>query len=124
VTAHEVDDYLAGIPEPQRRILEQLRGILRELLPDAEECISYAMPAFRLDGRVIAGYAAFTKHVAFLPHSGSVLSEAVDLLGDYSYTHGSLHLPIDRAVSKPLIARLVDIRLAQLEAAGKIRRSR
>ena len=73
MTADEVDAYLAGLEEPKRSTLEALRRSIRAVVPDAEECISYGMPAFRVGGKVVAGFAAFKNHLAYLPHSGEVL---------------------------------------------------
>jgi uncharacterized protein YdhG (YjbR/CyaY superfamily) len=70
MTADEVDAYLAGVDEPKRSTLEALRRSIRAIVPDAEEGISYGMPAFRVGGKVVAGFAAFTNHLAYLPHRG------------------------------------------------------
>jgi uncharacterized protein YdhG (YjbR/CyaY superfamily) len=74
VSKQEIDDYLAKVAEPKRATLQKLRQTIRDILPDAEEVISYGMPAFRLNGKVIAGFAAFKSHLAYLPHSGSVFN--------------------------------------------------
>lgn len=110
--SRDVDDYLAGIDEPKRSTLEQVRSTLRELLPDAEECISYQMPGFRVDGKMIAGYAAFKNHLSYFPHSGSVI-EAVPEASAYGGTKGSLHFPIDAPLPRDLLAKLVEVRLMQ-----------
>jgi len=93
MTAEAVDAYLAGLEEPKRSTLEALRRSIRAVLPDAEESISYGMPAFRVGGKVVAGFAAFKDHVAYLPHSGEVLSGLGDRLAEYKCTKGSLHFP-------------------------------
>ncbi len=63
------------------------------MLPDAVECISYAMPAFRLDGKVVAGFAAFKNHLAYLPHSGTVFPQLAEALEGYSYSDGRCGSP-------------------------------
>lgn len=68
-----VDTYLAGAPEPQRTTLETLRTTLRSILPAAEEGLSYGVPAFKVSGRPVAGFAYFKRHCSYFPHSGSVL---------------------------------------------------
>jgi uncharacterized protein YdhG (YjbR/CyaY superfamily) len=113
MTSAEVDDYLATLDEPKRSTLEQLRRTIIELLPDAEECISYRLPAYRVDGKVVAGFAAFKNHLAYLPHSGSVFKPLADDLASYEYTTGSLHFPIDQPLPRDLIAKLLDVRMAQ-----------
>ncbi len=114
MTTADVDAYLANVPEPKRATLEAVRAMLADLLPGAEQCISYTMPAFRVDGKVIAGFAAFTNHLAYLPHSGSVIPALADDLAGYTYTHGSLHFAVDEPLPRPLVEKLVSTRLAQL----------
>ncbi len=114
MTAQEVDAYLDGAPEPQRSTLRSLRATILEIIPQAEQGMSYAMPAFRVEGKVVAGFAAFTRHVAYLPHSGSVLAELSTELDGYEQTKGSLHLPVDAPPPKELIEKLISVRLRQL----------
>jgi uncharacterized protein YdhG (YjbR/CyaY superfamily) len=80
VSAAEVDAYLEGLDEPKRSTLLQLRRDILVVVPEAEQCISYTLPAFRVDGKVIAGFAAFKQHLSYLPHSGSVFPELADEL--------------------------------------------
>ena len=114
MTRAEVDGYLAGLDEPKRSTLEALRRSILAVVPDAEEDISYGCPAFRVDGKVVAGFAAFTKHLAYLPHSGAVLVELGDRIAGYEHTPGSLHFPIDQPLPDDLVRRLVDAKLALL----------
>ena len=117
VSAAEIDAYLAELEEPERSTLGKLRETILEVLPDAEQGISYQMPAFRKDGKVVAGFAAFKSHLAYLPHSGSVLNQLSGELAGYKMTEGSLHFPVDRPLPKPLVERLIEIRLRQLGGA-------
>src|SRR5208283_6029456 len=73
MSSAEIDEYLADLEEPKRSTLQRLRQTIREVVPQAEEGISYRVPAFRLEGKVIAGFAAFKNHLSYLPHSGSVI---------------------------------------------------
>ena len=75
MSEQEIDDYLAGLEEPKRSTLAELRRTILSLLPEAEQGISYGMPAFKVDGRVIAGFAAFKNHLTYAPHSGSTLGK-------------------------------------------------
>ena len=79
MAARDMDNYLAGLDETKRSTLQQLRQYIRDALPDVEECISYGMPAFKVDGKTVAGFAAFKNHLSYLPHSGSVLPVASEL---------------------------------------------
>lgn len=114
MSAAEIDDYLAGLDEPKRSTLERLRESILRAAPDAEQGISYAVPAFSVDGKVIAGFAAFTHHLAYLPHSGSVLGQLEHELVGFTKTTGSLHFPIDEPLDDDLVARLVQAKRALL----------
>jgi uncharacterized protein YdhG (YjbR/CyaY superfamily) len=89
MSAAEVDAYLEGLDEPKRSTLEQLRRDILAVVPEAEQCISYALPAFRVEGKVIAGFAAFGHHLSYLPHSGSVFPELKDELAGYRKSVGA-----------------------------------
>ncbi|MEY4391057.1 MAG: hypothetical protein RLZZ400_800 [Actinomycetota bacterium] len=112
MSAAEIDAYLAKVEEPKRSTLQAVRQSILEVIPEAEQCISYGMPAFRVDGKVLAGFAAFKNHCAYLPHSGSVISEIPEL-NEYTSTQGSLHFPVDKPLSKKLIKLLIEVRSQQ-----------
>ena len=80
-----VDEYLEATPEPQRSTLLELRRTLRNLLPEATEEISYGVPAFKVGGKAIAGYASYKNHCSYFPHSGRVLSELAGELSQYDW---------------------------------------
>ena len=110
----EIDDYLAALDEPKRSTLETLRRTILDIVPDAEQGISYGVPAFRVEGKVIAGFAAFKNHLSYLPHSGSVLAALADDLAGYDHTKGSLHFPVDQPLPPDLVNKLVTTRLREL----------
>ena len=114
MSQQEIDEYLANLDEPKRTTLQQLRQTIRSVLPQAEEGISYGLPAFRLQGKVIAGFAAFKNHLSYLPHSGSVFAEIPDDLAGYVTSKGALQFPIDRPLPKALVKKLIAIRLKQV----------
>jgi len=116
VTARGIDDYLAALDEPKRTALQELRQTILGIIPKAEECISYGMPAFRLEGKVIAGFAAFKNHLSYLPHSGSVFRELSEDLAGYESTTGSLHFPIDQPLPKALVRKLIASRLNEVRS--------
>jgi uncharacterized protein YdhG (YjbR/CyaY superfamily) len=93
----------------------RLRRTILEIVPEAEEGISYGIPAFRLQGQVIAGFAAFKSHLSYLPFSGSVLGQLADELEGYARTKSSLHFPADRALPKGLVKKLIAVRLADAD---------
>ena len=118
----EIDDYLANIPEPKRTTLERLRRTILSIIPDAEQGISYGMPAFRLHGKVIAGFAAFKNHLTYVPHSGSVLDKLPDELANYTQSKSALRFAIDKPLPKSLVKKLIAVRLA--EVRGRLDASR
>lgn len=113
MSAKEIDDYLASLEEPKRSTLTTLRQSILELLPEAEQCISYGLPAFRVQGRVIAGFGAFKNHLSYLPHSGSVFPELEDELASYKTSSGALQFPVDAPLPNALVRKLVTIRVRQ-----------
>jgi uncharacterized protein YdhG (YjbR/CyaY superfamily) len=109
-----VDDYLAALEEPKRGTLEALRRDILNVVPEADEVISYGMPAFRVHGKIVAGFAAFKRHLSYLPFSGSVLDQLGDELSGYTMTKGSLHFPVDRPLPEALVRKLIEVRLAEV----------
>ena len=113
MSKREVDDYIASLDEPKRSTLESLRRTILEILPEAEQCISYGVPAFRVQGKVIAGFASFKAHLSYLPHSGSVFRELGDEVARYKTSSGALQFAVDRPLPKSLVRKLISIRRKQ-----------
>jgi uncharacterized protein YdhG (YjbR/CyaY superfamily) len=103
VAAEEVDESSRAVEEPKRSTLETMRRTILEVVPQAEQVISYRIPAFRVGGKTVAGIAAFKNHLAYLPFSGSVLGQLADELDGYTMTKSSLHFPVHRPLPKPLV---------------------
>jgi uncharacterized protein YdhG (YjbR/CyaY superfamily) len=118
VSSDEIDQYLTDLEEPKRSTLQRLRETILEVVPDAEEGISYQVPAFRIDGKVIAGFAAFKNHLSYLPHSGSVFPALGDELASYKMSKGALQFPIDSPLPKFLVEQLIRVRIAQAFPEG------
>ena len=119
-----IDEYLAAVTPEQRVTLEKLRRTIRALLPKAEECISYSMPAFRFEGHVVAGFLATQKGCSYFPFSGTTLATLADALVAYDQTKSALHFDTKRPLSTTLVRKLLKTRLAetQTQAAAKTRR--
>jgi len=113
VSGEEVDAYLAVLEEPKQSTLRALRQTILAIIPEAEQCISYAMPTFKIRGKAIAGFAAFKNHLSYLPHSGSVIPELQSDLTQYTATKGSLRFPIDQPLPKAIVEKLVAVRMRQ-----------
>ncbi len=110
----EIDEYLAGLDEPKRSTLEDLRRTILAVVPDAEQCISYGMPAFKLRGKAVAGFAAFKDHLSYFPHSGTVLPELAEEVAGYGGSKGTLHFAVDTPLPRPLVEKLIAVRLGEL----------
>ncbi len=112
MSAEEVDAYLRELEEPKRSTLEAVRRTILEVVPEAEQMISYGVPAFRAGGKTVAGIAAFKNHLSYVPFSGAVLGQLAGELEGYTMTKSSLHFPVDRPLPKSLVEKLIAIRLA------------
>jgi uncharacterized protein YdhG (YjbR/CyaY superfamily) len=111
--ATTIDAYLAKVKGPKRAALDQLRKTIRAVVPRAEECIRYRMPAFRLDGRIVAGFAATAKGCSYFPFSGSTLRTLADELAGYVQTKSSLHFAPAAPLPRTLVRKLVKARMAE-----------
>ena len=114
VSAAEIDEYIAKLDEPKRTTLSHLRETILRVIPESEQCISYGMPAFRMHGKVVAGFAAFKNHLSYLPHSGSVLPELRDDIAGYRTSSGALRFAVDIPLPEELVRKLIGTRLRQI----------
>jgi uncharacterized protein YdhG (YjbR/CyaY superfamily) len=108
-----VDAYLARLNSEKRNALSELRKMIRAIVPKAEECISYSIPAFRLDGAVVAGFCATAKGCSYFPFSGSTLGKLADALQAYDQTKSSLHFHPDKPLPATLVRKLIKARIAE-----------
>lgn len=115
----EIDAYLNALEEPKRSTLQSLRRTILEIAPEAQEVISYGLPAFRVPGGIVAGLAAFKGHLSYLPFSGSVLDQLAGELQGYERTKSSLHFAVDRPLPTPLVKQLIEARLAEIDRRGR-----
>jgi uncharacterized protein YdhG (YjbR/CyaY superfamily) len=114
VSTAEIDRYLSDLEEPKRATLTALRDMIASIVPDAEQGISYTVPAFRLQGKVIAGFAAFKSHLSYLPHSGSVLRALAAETARYTQTKGALHFAVDEPLPRELVEMLLERKMAEV----------
>jgi uncharacterized protein YdhG (YjbR/CyaY superfamily) len=111
-----IDAYLSTVSDPERRrALEDLRKKIRSVIPGAEECISYNLPAFRLDGVVVAGFSATTKGCSYFPFSGTTLTTLAKDVAKYDQTKGSLHFSPQKPLPLALVRKLIKARIAERE---------
>lgn len=109
-----IDEYLADLDPESRGALQKLRRAIQAAAPKAEECISYGMPAFRLKGKLIAGFRAAANHCSFHPMSGTTLATLRAELGGYDTSPGTLRFSARAALPASLIRKLVKARIAEL----------
>lgn len=116
MSAEQIDDYLAGLDPTKRATLEQLRADILSFVPDAEQGLSYSVPAFRLGGRLVAGFSAAARHLSYLPHSGTVLGgmDLADLDG-FAWSKGALKFAVDEPLPRDLVGKLIAARRAELD---------
>jgi uncharacterized protein YdhG (YjbR/CyaY superfamily) len=119
-----IDDYLRTVPEDRRRSLLDLRAKIRSVVPDAEECISYRIPAFRLHGAIVAGFHATRDGCSYFPFSGFTLRTVARFVRAYDQTKSALHFTPDKPLPMSLVRRLVRARMAEIEEPSRPRRSR
>ena len=106
-----IDEYLAALNDDQRAALEKLRRTIRAAAPAAEECISYQLPAFRLDGKLLVAFGAWANHCAFYP--GAVVEDLKDELMDYDISKGTIRFLSDSPLPATLVRKLVKARIAR-----------
>jgi uncharacterized protein YdhG (YjbR/CyaY superfamily) len=110
-----VDEYLAGVPEPARSTVAKLRAAIRSAVPpEATETISYRIPAFKHKG-VLVWYAAFSDHCSLFP-TASVIEAFRNELKGFSTSKGTIHFPTDKPLPTALVKKLVKARVAQSES--------
>ncbi len=115
MSARDIDEYLEDLDANKRSTLQELRRCILLAAPHAQECISYGMPAFKVHGKTVAGFAAFKNHLSYLPHSGSVLATLGTELGGYQSTKGSLHFAVDTPLPQHIVTALVTTRMRELD---------
>jgi uncharacterized protein YdhG (YjbR/CyaY superfamily) len=117
-----IDEYLLQVPENQRIALENVRQIIRETAPEAEEVISYGMPAFKYHGMLVY-FAAFKKHCSLFSANATVISDMYPELKDYKTSKGTLQFTPEKPLPADLIKKIVLARMAQNEALNKAKKA-
>lgn len=107
-----IDEYLAPLSKEKRAALEKLRRAIKSAAPKAEECISYQIPAFRQDGRLLVAFGAAAQHCAFYPGAYPVEAHKDDLKA-YDTSKGTIRFPADSPLPAALVRKLVKTRIAE-----------
>jgi uncharacterized protein YdhG (YjbR/CyaY superfamily) len=108
-----IDEYLAALSADQRAALEKLRRTIRAAAPKAEECISYGLAAFRLNGKPLVAFGATANHCAFYPMSSSTVEAHKDLLKNFDTSKGTIRFAADKPLPVGLVRKLVKARIAE-----------
>jgi len=108
-----IDEYLADVTADQRSVLEQLRKTIRAAAPKVEECISYGIPAFRLNGRSLVFFGAWANHCSFYPGSSRTLKKFQSDLKGFQITKGTIRFSPDKPLPRAVVKKLVKARIAE-----------
>jgi len=107
-----IDEYIAGFPKNIRELLEELRRVIRESAPQAEEAIRYGIPTFRLKGNLVH-FAAFNHHIGFYP-TPSAITTFSEELSPYKQSKGTVQFPLDRPIPYDLVRKIVHYRVEEM----------
>ena len=117
VRARTIDEYMAALGDEQRTALERIRKLIHAAAPEAEECISYQLPAFRL-GKLLVAYGASASHCAFYPMSAATIAAHKNELKGNDTSKGTIRFQPEKPLPAALVKKLVRARIAE-NAAGK-----
>jgi uncharacterized protein YdhG (YjbR/CyaY superfamily) len=118
-----IDEYLAGVNVDHRNALQKLRETIHTVAPTADECISYGIPAFRLNGHSLVFFGAWANHCAFYPGSSNMLKKFRNELRNFQTSKGTLRFSPDKPMPVALVKKLLKARIAENNArANKNRR--
>ena len=115
-----VDEYISTFPASTKKILQQVRKTIKDAAPQAEDVISYNMPASKLKG-ILVYYAAYEKHIGFYP-TASGIKVFEDQIGDYKSSKGAIQFPIDKPIPFDLISKIVKFRVKENLEDGKAKK--
>jgi uncharacterized protein YdhG (YjbR/CyaY superfamily) len=113
-----VDEYIASQPEAARDKLERVRSIIRKALPEAEETISYQIPAYKLDGQAVIYFAGWKRHYSLYPANGRVKAAFETEITQYRLSKGTIRFPLSDPIPAKLIERIVKFRAKETAENG------
>jgi uncharacterized protein YdhG (YjbR/CyaY superfamily) len=110
-----IDEYISTFPPDVQQIVEKLREVIQDSAPNAQEAISYGIPAFKLNGDLVY-FAAFKKHIGFYPRGPSAIEAFKEELSGYELSKGTIQFPLDQPIPVDLVKRIVKFRIQQNES--------
>jgi uncharacterized protein YdhG (YjbR/CyaY superfamily) len=116
-TAKSIDEYIAEFPPETRKVLEELRALIKATAPGATEKISYAIPTFHLNGNLVH-FAGYENHIGFYPGASGILAFKEDL-EPYKSAKGSVQFPLGQPLPTDLIRRMVEFRVGENTGKGR-----
>lgn len=119
-TANAIDEYISGFPPETRRVLRQLRAVIRSAAPEATETISYGIPTFDLHGKHLVHFGGFARHVGFYP-TPSGTEEFQQALAGYKSGKGSVQFRLDEPLPEDLVREIVTFRVREVEGQARRR---
>src|SRR2546430_2045819 len=108
-----IDDVFKTLPAPQAAELERIRAIVRKAVPEAEEVISYGIPAFKYEGHYLVGFAAYRNHLSLFPGAAPIIA-LKDKLGAYKLSAGTIQFTLEKPLPEALIKEIIAVRMAAL----------
>jgi uncharacterized protein YdhG (YjbR/CyaY superfamily) len=120
----DIDQYLAGVPEPARTTLNKVRATIRSAAPaEATEIITYGIPAFKYKGSLV-GFAAFSNHCSLFPMGSAAIQKFKKELEGYQTSKGTIHFPVDKPFPAALLKKIVKARVADNEQREKAKKTK
>jgi uncharacterized protein YdhG (YjbR/CyaY superfamily) len=119
IQAKTTDEFLAAVTAEQRKALERIRTAIQSVAPNAEECISYGLPAFRLNGKPLVAFGATANHCSFFPMDSTTVEAFADELEDFETSKGTIRFQPDKPLPIALVKKMVKAKIAAIELASK-----
>jgi uncharacterized protein YdhG (YjbR/CyaY superfamily) len=116
IPAKTIDEYIVTQPAATQIVLERVRGAIGKSVRDAEECISYSIPAFRFNGRILLYFAGWKEHYSIYPASDAMVAASKGALDEYRVSKGTLRFPLSKPVPVKLVQQIAKFRAQELAA--------
>jgi len=111
-----IDDYLKKVEPSKKKALARIRALAREVVPSAEEAISYGMPTLKYQGKPFLGFDAHKNHIGIYPYSGHVIEKLKEELREFQFSKGAIRVPLDKPISKTTLRKVIALRLNAIRA--------